>query len=44
VKQQACVSKILKVFDKADYRDDHPEYSREIVELMSEVGIPNAWI
>jgi peroxin-19 len=37
LKQQACVSKILQVFDKSDYRDDHSEYSRQIMELMSEM-------
>lgn len=36
--QQACVKKILAVFDKSDYNDENPEYNKQIVELMSEVS------
>lgn len=46
-KQHACVKRILIVFEKADYSDTHVQYSKEIVDLMSEMqsyGSPPAEI
>ncbi|KAF9531455.1 Pex19 protein family-domain-containing protein [Crepidotus variabilis] len=36
-KQHACVKRIITLFDKPDYKDDHQVYGKEVVDLMSEM-------